>query len=651
LVLAGCSGGAISGLDETAVAGAQFTGVVHGGQQPIVGAKIFLLAANTTGYGGNGIAASASNASISLLKSAANATQDTNSSDPTYNDYYVTTGTGGSFAITGDYTCISGQQVYIYALGGNPTYPTGSVNSAIGLLAALGPCPSTDSFPSTTYVVVNEVSTIATAYAFAGFATDALHVSSSGTALAQTGIANALANVANLETLSTGNALATTPAGNGTVPQANINTLADILAACVNTSSPSSSGCSTLFTNAMSAGSTGTTATDTATAAINIAHYPGTNLAALYALSNATPPFLNALTAQPNNFTISLSFSGGGLNKPGSIAIDGSGDAWTANYNGNSVSEFSNAGAALSPSTGYTGGGLDAPNSIAIDATGNAWTANYNGNSVSEFSNAGTALSPSTGYTGGGLDAPNSIAIDATGNAWTANYSGNSLSKFSNAGVALSPSTGYIGGGLYYPYSIAIDGSGDAWIAGGFGISASLSKFSNAGVALSPSTGYTGGGLDYPVSVAIDGPGNAWIADSVTTVSEFSSAGTAISPSTGYISGGDILPSFIAIDGSGNAWTANPYGNSFSEFSSAGTALSPIDGYTSTGQSAGYVFTGLSTPTSIAIDGSGDVWITSSHYDSASEIIGAATPVITPICAGLPATPTANGTSNLGTRP
>jgi hypothetical protein len=249
------------------------------------------------------------------------------------------------------------------------------------------------------------------------------------------------------------------------------------------------------------------------------------------------------------------------------------------------------------------------------------------------------------------LDAPNSIAIDATGNAWTANYSGNSLSKFSNAGVALSPSTGYIGGGLYYPYSIAIDGSGDAWIAGGFGISASLSKFSNAGVALSPSTGYTGGGLDYPVSVAIDGPGNAWIADSVTTVSEFSSAGTAISPSTGYISGGDILPSFIAIDGSGNAWTANPYGNSFSEFSSAGTALSPIDGYTSTGQSAGYVFTGLSTPTSIAIDGSGDVWITSSHYDSASEIIGAATPVITPICAGLPATPTANGTSNLGTRP
>lgn len=177
LVLVGCSGGSIGGLDETAVVGAHFTGVVHGGQQPIVGAEIFLFAANTTGYGGNGLAASASNASISLLKSASNTTQDTNSSDATYNDYYVTTGTGGSFAITGDYTCIPGQQVYLYAQGGNPTYPSGSANSAIGLLAALGSCPSGDSFPSTTYVMVNEVSTIATAYALAGFATDALHVS------------------------------------------------------------------------------------------------------------------------------------------------------------------------------------------------------------------------------------------------------------------------------------------------------------------------------------------------------------------------------------------------------------------------------------------------------------------------------------------
>ena len=86
---------------------------------------------------------------------------------------------------------------------------------------------------------MNEVSTIATAYAIAGYATDATHVSSSGSTLAATGIANAFASVTNLETLNTGVALATTPVangGNGTVPQSEINTLANILASCVNSS-------------------------------------------------------------------------------------------------------------------------------------------------------------------------------------------------------------------------------------------------------------------------------------------------------------------------------------------------------------------------------------------------------------------------------
>jgi hypothetical protein len=579
---------------------------------------VYLFAANTTGYGGAGFAASSSNASVSLLSAAETGTSDAVGA-------YVATGSNGGFSLTGDYTCTSGQQLYLYALGGG--------NAAAGLMAAIGSCPASGSSAIT--VTVNEVSTIAAAYSFAGFATDATHVSSSGTALAQTGIANAFANVANLETLSTGNALATTPAGNGLVPQANINTLADILAACVNSSSPSSSGCSTLFTNAMSAGSTGTTATDTATAAINIAHYPGTNIAALYALPIATPPFAPPLTAQPNDFTIRLGFSGGGLNQPGSIAIDGAGNAWTANYYGNSVSELSSAGAALSPSTGYTGGGLTGPNSIAIDVSGDAWMANDF--SVSKLSNAGTALSPSTGYTGGGLDNPNSVAIDGAGDAWMTNVNG--VSKLSNAGTALSPSTGYTGGGLDNPSSIAIDGSGDAWIAGVF--SPDVSEFSNAGTALSPSSGYSGGGLYQPHSIAIDGLGNAWTAN-YEGVSKFSSAGTPLSPSIGYTGGGLANnPSSIAIDGSGNAWIANPYGNIVSELSNAGTPLSPSTGYTGGG---------LTGPNSIAIDVSGDVWL-SSNSDIVSEIIGVATPVITPICAGLPATPTANGTSNLGTRP
>jgi hypothetical protein len=613
LVLTGCT--MTPTAAPTASAGVKIAGVVHGGQQPVVGAKVFLFAANTTGYGGNGIVASASNASISLLTSAANTVQDTNSADATYQDYYTTTDGTGSFSITGDYSCASGQQVYLYAAGGNPTYPAGSANAAIGLLAGLGACPSAGNFGSATpYVVVNEVSTIATAYGFAGFATNAVHVGSSGTALALVGIANAFANAANLETLATGVALATTPAGNGTVPQATINTLADILAACVNTNAPSSGACTTLFANAMSAGSTGATAGDTATAAINIAHNPGANIAALYGLVTANPPFASPLNAQPNDFTVGLNFTGGGLGGPTSIAIDASGNAWAANYNNNALSEFSSTGAALSPSVGgsyglggFSGGGLGDSGSLAIDGSGEIWITNAY-NEVSEFSNAGLLLSPYCGrgcggYTGGGLGFPESIAIDGSGNAWTAN-SNSSVSKFSNSGVALSPSTGYTGGGLDGSAAIAVDSSRAVWIASGLYNAGRISKLSDSGVALSPSTGYTGGGMDTPSSLAIDGSGNVWVGNSGNGISEFSNAGATLSPPSGYAGGGFNEPKSIAIDGSGNVWVANQISGTVSETDS-----------------------------------------------TVSELIGVAAPVITPICAGLPAVPTVDGSSKLGTRP
>src|ERR1035441_8756741 len=202
------------------------------------------------------MAASSNNKSLSLLTSSVLTNNPSNSGQDGNGNYYVTTDANGNFTITGDYSCAAGQQVYLYALGGTQG---GIANPAAGLLAALGNCPGTagttnDSFSSGLFLVVNEVSTVATAYAFAGFATDATHVSSSGTALAQTGVANAFANAANLETLGTGVALATTPAGNGTVPQTTINTVANILASCVNTTGATSSPCVTILAFAKSAG-------------------------------------------------------------------------------------------------------------------------------------------------------------------------------------------------------------------------------------------------------------------------------------------------------------------------------------------------------------------------------------------------------------
>ena len=632
LLLAACAGTPVlTTSNPDSVPGTVLHGTVHGGQNPIVGAHVYLYAVNNTGYGGPGIAPSSTNASVSLLRSAANTTQDASG------NYYVTTDRYGSFSISNDYSCPSNYaHIYYYASGGDPGLGSGA-NSAITLVA---PAPACDTSANT---YINEVSTIASVYAFAGFASDPTHVSGSNTTLAATGLANAANTLANLEDLNLSVALATTPALNGTVPQQEINTLANILAACINSTGPASTQCSTLFSNATN---NGVTAPDTATAALNIAHNPGPSadvVANLFGLQTPSSPFQPSLpsTPVPNDFTIAISYSGAGMNGPVPIAIDKAGDVWVGNTatGANSVSELSPVGAPISTSAGYTGGGIEDPFSLAIDKSGNVWTANVTPNSLSEIGSTGTpaALSP---YTGGGLNAPYSIAFDSLGHAWVVNNVGASLSEFTSTGTPITTSPGDQGGGITNPISLAIDALGNIWVSDSITLGA-LSEFyssgTSAGMPISTSTGDTGGGLADPWGIAVDANGNVWVSDSsssTSAISLFGSGGTAISSSVGYTGGGLNVPEGIAIDGAGNVWVANrgstatsaPYpDSSLSEFTSTGVAVSSATGYQA----------GLNLSLSLAIDGSGNVWTTNSNLNTVTEFVGAASPVVTPIVANL----------------
>jgi sugar lactone lactonase YvrE len=635
LVLAGCAGmPAITTSNTDSIPGTVLHGSVHGGQNPIIGAHVYLYAINTNGYGGPGIAASSTNASVSLLGNDAGTTQDANS------HYYVTTDQYGNFTITGDYSCPSNYaHTFFYASGGDPGLGSG-VNSAITLTAPAQACNTSASTD------INEVSTIATAYAFAGYASDPTHISTSNTVLAATGLTNAANTLANLETANTGVALATTAGGNGTVPQTEINTLANILAACVNSTGPTSTQCGTLFSNATN---NGVDAPDTATAALNIAHNPGpssTVVGNLFGLQTPSSPFQPMLPSAPNDFTIAISYSGGGLNSPVPLAIDAAGDVWVGNTasGANSVSEFSPLGAVISGSP-FSGGGIVDPYSIAIDKSGNLWTANVTPNSLSELSSAGAPVSTSAGYTGGGLNAPYDIALDSLGHVWVVNNVGSSLSEFTSAGAnpgtPLTTSPGDQGGGISNdPVSLAIDASGNIWISDSITLGA-LSEFyatgASSGTAESGTNGDTGGGLNDPWGLAVDGSGNVWVADSGTganRISLFGASGTAISSPTGYIGGGLNIPEGIAIDGAGNVWVANrattltspPYPNSdISEFNSAGTAISSSTGYQA----------GLNLNLRIAVDGSGNIWVTNASLNSITEFVGAGSPVVTPKVANL----------------
>jgi hypothetical protein len=616
VVLSGCSATPVMTATSTQpnqLQGMALHGRVHGGQQPVVGAKVYLYAVDATGYG---------KASDSLLKSPG----------------YVTTDGSGNFSITSDYTCPSAStQVYLYAIGGDPT--PGVANAAAGLLAGLGSCGTLSSegasFP---FIFVNEVSTVAMAYSLAGFATDATHISSSGSNLAVTDVANAFATIANLETPTTGVALATTLGNYGTVPQSEINTLANILAACINSTGPGSTGCTTLLGSALSGGTTGTPAPDTATAAINIAHHPGANVAALYGLQTGTPAFLPDLSPAPNDFSMAISF-GPGPNNYGffsDLAIDGSGNAWVVGgfgTSGDGAGEILASTLGWSSTTPMTGGGLSSgnPGKLAIDPSENVWLPINTGVNVAalvELSSSGTVLSGSGGFTSCSSQMQfgdaGALAVDGSGYVW--------LPSEDDVVWEYFPGTScwnwYSGGGLNQPGPIAIDASGNAWTANGN--SSSVSEFSSAGAVLSPS-GFTGAGVHDPTQMAADAEGNIWISNYVTgSVSEYNSSGTELSTSSGYTSSSMSNNSGLAIDGAGNVWvsTGGSNGNPslIDELNSSGTVISGSTGYTSSD---------LNAPNLLAVDGSGNLWVVNGGSTFIDEFVGLAAPVVTPKAANL----------------
>jgi hypothetical protein len=86
--------------------------------------------------------------------------------------------------------------------------------------------------------------------------------------------------------------------------------------------------------------------------------------------------------------------SGGGLNTPAGVAIDGNGQVWVTDGN-NAVSLFSNAGAAISPSGGMMDPTLlSMPGGIAVDLGGSVWIANTGNSSLTRILGGAAPVAP-----------------------------------------------------------------------------------------------------------------------------------------------------------------------------------------------------------------------------------------------------------------
>ena len=592
--LLGCSEGLTSRMSTPVPVLPTITlkGHVHGGQQPISGAVIQLYAAGITGL---------KSAATPLIVST------------------VTTDPSGSFSINGDWNCTSNTAayglnplLYIVASGGNPGIPGVTNNAAIDMVAALGPC---DTINSSTNISLDEMTTVAAAYALAPFMSDVGHVGASGSNA--TGLVDAFNNASLLVNWSTGVSPGNLLPATATAPVAELNSLGDILASCVD-SSGSDGACSALFAAATPTG--GTAPTEIVGVILNIASNPALPAATLYSLMESTPPFVPQLSSAPHDWTMAVNFAGGGLSAPVALAIDASSNVWVANAGGSGVTELSPTGTPITGSTGFNAGGaLLGAQGIAVDQAGNVWVADTLLSSVAKLTVSNGVIQSSSSFTSGGISGPVGIAIDSQNDVWIANSAGGSVTELNHTGAVVGASPLSAGGTLQSPTGVAVDSAGNVWVTDK--LASDVVEFSNSQSLLS-GAGNTDSAIFAPQGIAIDAAGRAWVAyQGTNAVSYYANSLNAVTPSP-YTGGGLSVPTAVAIDGAGGIWiTNNQTAGSLTKLAVAqSTPLSPATGLGV-----------LNAPAGIAIDAAGSVWTANAGDNTVSEFIGLTAPATVPL--------------------
>jgi len=453
------------------------SGGVHGGQQPIAGSTIQLYEVGSTSY------------TTGMAKPLIAASHQTSGA--------AMTDSNGNFNITGDYTCDTGAYVYIAAYGGNPG--TGSVNPNIALIAALGPCSVLKANAATTFININEVTTVAAAYAlgqFTGGSTFGTPLSSqpgSGSSAPSDnfttsstntqGVANAIAIAQVLASTTTGTSPGSNTNGSATPEWWQVNNVANMISACVNSASPFTN-CTTLYSNVNPLGGT-TTPADTLQAAIALAQsptVPAANIANLYGLITAASPFqpYTSSAAGIKDFTLAISYnpvvpgtSTTILNDPFAVSFDQYGNAWVTTLTGTSTDNYV----------------------VELDPTGNPIPAGCTSSCTSASNYQIAAYTCGTQCTDGTIQGSGTVvnfegalsgkptigsAVDTINNFWVTDYAqGNVMvvpgsgavytstgtASTSNGGNAAAYGYAVGSGGLTEPEGLAIDGSNDVFVS------------------------------------------------------------------------------------------------------------------------------------------------------------------------------------------
>jgi streptogramin lyase len=325
----------------------------------------------------------------------------------------------------------------------------------------------------------------------------------------------------------------------------------------------------------------------------------------------------------------------------GSVAVDGSGNIFTAEPNtSNRIQKFSNTGAFLATwgSSGSGAGQFHGCYGVAVDGNGNVYVVDANNHRVQKFDNSGTFLltfgwgvqdgaatfetctsACQAGLPGSGTGQftfPVDIAVDGSGNTFV--LDGVRIQKFDHSEIFLTAwgSRGDGNGQFNGPTGIAVDGSGNVFVADF--VSNDIQKFSNTGTFLTTWGSPTAAEFNAPEGITVDGSGDVFVTDNIDdVVQKFSNNGTFLTAWGAYGTGPGQLFAVhgVAVDGSGNVFVSDSGNDRIEKFDNSGTFL--ID-WSLPGPPQDF-------PTCTTVDGSGHVFVTNVNGDYVQEFTNSGT--------------------------
>jgi uncharacterized protein (TIGR03437 family) len=381
------------------------------------------------------------------------------------------------------------------------------------------------------------------------------------------------------------------------------------------------------------------------------------------------------------------------LTYPEGVAVDSAGNLYIADPGNFRIRKVANGvittvvggGTPVGGSGPATSAQLVSPSGVAIDSAGNLYVADADGNRVWKVSNgviAAVAGNGIQGFSGDGgpataaqLNFPLGVAVDSTGDLYIADANNQRVRKVTNGVIATVAGNGMQGfsgdnglantAQLNLPVGVAVDSSGNLYIADAQnnrvrevvnGVIATVAGSGGSGFAgfSGPATGVR---LDNPSAVAVDAAGNLYISVGLYESNVLKVSNGAVTVVAGDLSDGFSgdngpatsaqlwSPGGVAVDSAGNIYICDPTNQRVRKVSNGiitTIAGNGTEGFS--GDNGPAFYAQLNGPGGVAVDSSGNVYVTDSGNGRVRLLTPAGSPAITGNGIVNAADPTSHGT-------